>query len=749
MRLFKKSYKPVCLIAWLPLFAAFGPAQAAVITVNPGQSIQAAVNRAVAGDTVRVLAGTYTQKVLVTKSGKEDALITLKGDPGAMISGVGLKPVDREGLITVMNASHVRIEGFDVGHFTTAGGTTPVGILVEGHGANVQVVDNKVHDIKNTNACKSKNCSEGAHGIAVFGTDRTGYKNILLQKNEVYKNVLAYSEALVINGNVDGFEVLNNDVHDNNNIGYDFIGFEGECKGCGALDRARNGVVRNNRAVNNSSATNPAYKGSLSAGGFYVDGGHHIVFDGNVSSGNDIGFEFASEHANTWSEDILMMNNVIFRNKAAGLSLGGYKASVGAARRIHATNNSFYKNKGWGTELIFQYKVTDSTIANNIFHGAGTLEENYRTLGSGHSGNVWGTNLWWGTSSSTTGLPGTRVVANPLFVAPDSGNLDLQAASPAIDVGSVGLPLTTWTAPVFARHYPAGAIPASGTTDFGGAARVAGTIDLGADEYGSAPPPSSIPASPSLLTATAVSSSQVNVTWNDNALDETSVRIERASNGSSNFVEVHVAPANATSWQDTGLQAGSLYAYRARSSNSAGNSAYTGAVSATTLAAAPGDIRNIVVDGVAGDWTTIASLSAPGTGGMTSLKAHVDADYLYLLVHGAVAANHAVFIDTDNLTKSGLGSSYWTPEGSDYMVENGVLYRYTGTGKSWSWSTSGVVQTGVKVAKTKDVLEIRLPRASLLGNSRAIRIGVEYSNQNWSTVGTIPSANSPQAHFTY
>ena len=46
--------------------------------------------------------------------------------------------------------------------------------------------------------------------------------------NEVYDNLLQSSEALVLNGNIDGFTVINN-VHDNNNIGYDFIGYRCYC----------------------------------------------------------------------------------------------------------------------------------------------------------------------------------------------------------------------------------------------------------------------------------------------------------------------------------------------------------------------------------------------------------------------------------------------------------------------------------------------------------------------------------------
>ncbi|MBV7536723.1 hypothetical protein KW842_13185 [Duganella sp. sic0402] len=465
------------------------PAHAVTITVSPGQSIQTAVNTANAGDTVRVLAGTYAQKVLISaKSGSATAFITLKADTGVILSGSGLTPAGREGLITIKNSNYVRVEGFDVTGLTSSGSNTPVGILIEGNGSNLQIVNNKIHGIKNTSTCKDP-CAVGAHGLAVFGKNATGVTDLLVQGNEVYQNVLQASEALVINGNVDRFEILNNNVHDNNNIGFDFIGYEGECSGCGENDRVRNGLVRGNRAVNNSSASNPWYGGEGSAGGFYVDGGRNIIFDRNISTGNDIGFEFASEHSGKATEDILMINNFVYANKEAGLSLGGYSSSAGQARRINVHNNSFYKNQGWGTEVVLQYKVIDSRFSNNIFSGKGTVAENYLVEGSGNTNNVWGINLWWGANSSANSLPGTRVVADPRYTAPASGNLNLLNTSPAINVGATGVALSNWSSPLWTRYFPSGSIPLNGTQDMNGQARIEGIIDLGADEYGSAAGP--------------------------------------------------------------------------------------------------------------------------------------------------------------------------------------------------------------------------------------------------------------------
>ena len=79
------------------------------------------------------------------------------------------------------------------------------------------------------------------------------------------------------------------------------------------------------------------------------------------------------------------------------------------------------------------------------------------------------------------------MLADPRFIAPDSGDLNLQATSPAIGVGATSVALTSWTSPLWSRYFAGGAIAVNGVTDINGQARIEGTIDLGADEYGSAP----------------------------------------------------------------------------------------------------------------------------------------------------------------------------------------------------------------------------------------------------------------------
>ena len=92
---------------------------------------------------------------------------------------------------------------------------------------------------------KTTGCRPGANGLAVYGSTSIAITGLVLESNEVSNCILSSSEAFTLNGNVEGFKVLNNFVHDNN-IGIDFIGYEEDvCSSCSLeQNRARNGLVK-------------------------------------------------------------------------------------------------------------------------------------------------------------------------------------------------------------------------------------------------------------------------------------------------------------------------------------------------------------------------------------------------------------------------------------------------------------------------------------------------------------------------
>jgi hypothetical protein len=89
------------------------------------------------------------------------------------------------------------------------------------------------------------------------------------------------------------------------------------------------------------------------------------------------------------------------------------------------------------------------------------------------------------------------------------------------------------------------------------------------------------PAAPTQLTATTPSPTRVSLTWKDNSSNETGFRIERSLNGSL-FQEVASVGSQVTTFTNTNRTPRTLYYYRVRATNAAGNSAYSNVISIRT-----------------------------------------------------------------------------------------------------------------------------------------------------------------------
>lgn len=93
--------------------------------------------------------------------------------------------------------------------------------------------------------------------------------------------------------------------------------------------------------------------------------------------------------------------------------------------------------------------------------------------------------------------------------------------------------------------------------------------------------PASPPIAPGNLTATAISSSEIDLAWSDHSSDETGFGIERSLDGS-NFSLLTTVAAGTTTYSDTGLTAGQTYWYRVSAYNGSLSSGYSNTASATT-----------------------------------------------------------------------------------------------------------------------------------------------------------------------
>ncbi len=94
-----------------------------------------------------------------------------------------------------------------------------------------------------------------------------------------------------------------------------------------------------------------------------------------------------------------------------------------------------------------------------------------------------------------------------------------------------------------------------------------------------------VPDAPANLKLQVVSATQIDLTWKDNASNETGFRVERSLNGTGNWTNVTGLGKDVTGYSDKSLQAETKYYYRVYANNSKGNSEYSNVASAITLAA--------------------------------------------------------------------------------------------------------------------------------------------------------------------
>ena len=459
---------------------------------DPWATLQHAADTVAPGSIVYVRGGVYDQRFEVRVSGTPGRPITFAAAPGqrVVLDGSSLEvPADQSAMITIDSRRYIQVRGFEItGYRTDVTGHVPIGILVTGASDHVSLADNHVHDMGTTFRGRE---GGDAHGIAVFGT-HAGHPiaEVRIVDNELARLTLGSSEALVVNGNVDGFLIEGNRVHDTNNIGIDVIGFEGTAPDP-TVDQARNGVVRGNAVWNIDSYGNPAYGMDRSADGIYVDGGRDILIEGNTIHDVNIGIELASEHAGRSTRNVTARNNVVYDSTAIGIAIGGYDRRRGSTEDCVIVNNTVVNTDG--VELLVQFDTRDNVIANNVIvagprhafvenaydeNEGNVLDHNLYHSVDGGSGGTW---QWKGVDyadferwSARSGNDEHSAFADPAFVDPAAGDFRLDEGSPAVDAGAF--------------------LAASGSVDMAGEPRAqAGGIDLGAFEV-AAPPPSPTPA---------------------------------------------------------------------------------------------------------------------------------------------------------------------------------------------------------------------------------------------------------------
>jgi hypothetical protein len=421
------------------------------------KTIQKSFNTAVAGSMVLIKGGTYYEQLTVKVSGTAGNPVTFTNYNGEQVIIDGSKNSGTT-IVTITDKSNLVFSNLTVQHITK---NNAIGVLVSasksGGVSNVTFHNVAFKNINWTSsASTTPNSNQNAQPFIAFGygtAQANAITNLVIDSCEFTGNITGFSESLSLDGNIDGFTLTNNKVHDNSNIGIAAIGHYGTSSNS-TLDQSRNGLISRNTCFNNKA-------GYATSGGIYVDGGANIKIDRNITYQNGYGIEIGNEENGTAS-NITVTNNVIYLNEVSGIAIGGYDTgTTGQVTNCTIRNNSFFKNNtnNDGSGEFYMTKASNCTIGNNVFYTNSqntlfTLENISPQTGNVIDYNDWYTqtgnasdiNINWRTTSygsfsdykTKTAQDAHSTFKDPLFngigTIPD---LHVKTGSPCLRTGNV------------------------------------------------------------------------------------------------------------------------------------------------------------------------------------------------------------------------------------------------------------------------------------------------------------------------
>lgn len=419
----------------------------------PLKTIQSAVNKARSGDYIIVQAGTYREKVTVSKNN-----ISLDGQGVATVLSTDNSPpsntVPNPGVISVIDADTVNIRGFNIGNRPTAV-ETPYslvkgyyGIYIGDGATNVLVENNKVRL-----TVSSGIVARNAIGVTV--------KNNVVEKTNVGTESF-YDAAMPFN---QGYDVANCEVRYERERDFrarqemismwntiDFIVrgnevFNGPWTINGMCVIGKEGIDAKDGSRNGKFIANTVH--DILKLGIYLDASDvnsgNIDVDGNRVWNTRHGIVLAVESSATIAlSDIRITNNLLYNNKEHGLFIapfGDVKRDTGngVRRNIKILHNTIFGNTNNGifigdSSTFGEANIDGVVIFNNIVARNGGRQIHNNTLrtvvaGSnlveigdtqGNIGGRAGRPTFVDVTSPDESTWNFRLVANPSFSTADA-----------------------------------------------------------------------------------------------------------------------------------------------------------------------------------------------------------------------------------------------------------------------------------------------------------------------------------------
>lgn len=140
---------------------------------------------------------------------------------------------------------------------------------------------------------------------------------------------------------------------------------------------------------------------------------------------------------------------------------------------------------------------------------------------------------------------------------------------------------------------------------------------------------------------------------------------------------------------------------------------------------------NFTIDGLTNDWDSISPFAT--TNGKTLKVSDSLKDVFILLETNDIGANNQFYFDTDKNASTGFSLQ---AGGADYLLENAILYKFTGTnGNHWSWRL--VTQTIPHIIN-QNVIELSIPKLKLGSPSDSIKLIYSSLTANWDSKYYLP-----------
>jgi hypothetical protein len=376
---------------------------------QPWRTIRKAADTLIAGDTVYIRSGTYSERVIPKNSGSADHYITYAAYPGDLVTIDGSSVPEKEnkepfGLFDIAEKNYIKVSGLKIINSKKAGVYADMAshIIIE----------------------KNYTYNTVSSGIGIWNSN-----NILVDNNEIELACNDGDQEMITIARTDTFEVRNNHVHHG---GPGTIGGEG----IDVKDGSSNGKVYGNRIHD-----------LINRPGIYVDAWdkytHDIeVFQNTIYDIDAYGLELASEEGGLL-ENIYVYNNVIHNNQIVGIGISSCCDDPPKSHPIHnvgIANNTVYNN-GWlndwgGGVSIENPDVQNIAVINNILSQNNTFQIEVEPNVPKQQILVE-YNLIDGYRGYSDEIRGDHAVEGaPLFVDPSLANFHLRTTSPAIDAGT-------------------------------------------------------------------------------------------------------------------------------------------------------------------------------------------------------------------------------------------------------------------------------------------------------------------------